>query len=264
MEAMDYQTIKLEQPAPGICLLTLNRPQALNALNSQLLGELEHALGGLARNRDARALLVTGAGDRAFVAGADIVEMSSLTAVEAQRFSEAGLRTFRAIEALDIPAIAVVNGFALGGGCELALACDWIVASEKAVFGQPEINLGIIPGFGGTQRLSRLVGRALALELILTGRQIKAEEAWRIGLVNQVAPAEELLAKALETARLLADKAPLAVRHAKQVVRRGLDLDLDNACALESDAFGLVFATEDWREGLEAFLQKRPARFFGK
>jgi len=260
---MSYQNLLLEQPESGIYLLTVNRPQALNALNAATLDELAQAAAQVAADAAARVLLVTGAGDKAFVAGADISEMRQLTADQAQAFSEKGMQVMHALEALPVPVIALVQGYALGGGCELAMACDWIIASDRAVFGQPEVNLGIPPGFGGTQRLTRLVGRAHALELIITARQVKADEALAIGLVNQVVSAAELRDKGLATARMIAGKGPVAVRLAKQAVQRGQDLDLANACAYETAAFALAFATADQREGMRAFLEKRAAQFNG-
>lgn len=261
---MNFQNLLLEQPEPGIYLLTVNRPRALNALNAATLAELAQAAAAVAADPAARVLLVTGAGEKAFVAGADISEMQSLTAAQAQAFSEAGMRVMHALEALPVPVIALVQGYALGGGCELALACDWIIAAESAVFGQPEVNLGIPPGFGGTQRLARLVGRARALELVTTARQVRADEALAIGLVTQVVPAAALRERGLELARIIALKAPVAVRLAKQVLHRGLDVDLGNACAQETAAFALAFATADQREGMRAFLEKRSAKFSGQ
>lgn len=261
---MTYQNIILEHAEPGIYVLTFNRPKALNALNAATLDELADAVARVAQDPAARALLVTGAGDKAFIAGADIAAMQGMSAQEAQAFSEKGQRAMQALEALPLPVIALVNGYALGGGCELALSCDWIVASERAVFGQPEVNLGIPPGFGGTQRLARLVGRARALELVITGRQIKAEEALRIGLVNDVVPGAQLIEKGLETARVIAAKAPLAVRVSKQALQRGLDLDLANGCVLETSLFAFAFGSADRKEGMTAFLEKRAAKFEGK
>lgn len=261
---MTYQNIILEHAEPGIYVLTVNRPQSLNALNASTLEELLNAVARVAGDGAARVLLITGAGEKAFVAGADISAMRNMTALEAHAFSDKGQRVMQAIEALPIPAIALVNGYALGGGCELALACDWIIASDRASFGQPEVNLGIPPGFGGTQRLARAVGRARALELITTGRQVKAEEALRIGLVNAVVPGGELTEKGIETARLIAAKAPVAVRVSKQAVQRGLDLDLANGCVLETSLFAFAFGTADRMEGMTAFLEKRPAKFEGR
>lgn len=261
---MAYENLIVEELEPGIHRITVNRPKALNALNPETIAELGQAVAALAADAGARVLLITGAGEKAFVAGADISRMVSMTPVEGQRFSEAALKVFRAIELLPFPVMALVNGYALGGGCELAMACDWIVASDNAVFGQPEVNLGINAGFGGTQRLPRRVGTAMAMELLVTGRQMKADEALSIGFANHVYGKDELLPRALEMARLVASKGPLAVRYTKQLVQRGQDLDLDNACAMESDVFGLLCATEDKREGMQAFLEKRVARFQGR
>ena len=190
--------------------------------------------------------------------------MQSMTPMAAEAFSRRGMQVAAALEALPFPVIALVNGFALGGGCELAMACDWIVASEKAVFGQPEVSLGIPPGFGGTQRLPRLIGRGRAMELLTTGRQVKADEALRIGLANHVVPPEQLMAKGLELARMVAGKAPIAVRVTKQAAHCGLDMDLANGCGLESSLFALAFGTADRKEGMAAFLEKRPAKFQGQ
>jgi enoyl-CoA hydratase len=261
---MSYANIVLESPEAGIYLLTVNRPKALNALNGETLDEIALAVGEIGADAAARVLLVTGAGEKAFVAGADIAQMQSFTSAQAQAFSEKGNRTFRALELLPVPAIALVNGFALGGGCELAMACDWVIASERAQFGQPEVNLGVVAGFGGTQRLPRLIGRSLAMELLVTGRMIKADEALRIGLVNHVVPADELRDKGLAVARTIALKGPVAVRLTKQIVQRGQDMDLVNACQQEAYAFGLTCASEDQKEGMKAFLEKRPARFTGR
>jgi len=261
---MDYETISLDKVEPGVFLLTIERPKQLNALSPQVLGELARAVVHLNRDGDARALLVTGAGERAFVAGADIGAMGAMSAIEGREFALEGHAALRALELAPFPVIALVNGYALGGGCELALACDWIVASDNAVFGQPEVNLGVVPGFGGTQRLARLVGKAMALELICTGRQIDAHEALRIGLVNHVVPAAQLRDKGFELARMAAAKAPLAVKMAKHLVQRGQDLDLANANAMEADVFGLLFSTSDRREGMDAFLAKRSPKFEGR
>jgi enoyl-CoA hydratase len=262
--AMDFETILLERVEPGVDLLTINRPKQLNALSPQVLAEIARALVQLNGRGDTRALLVTGAGERAFVAGADIAAMNAMSGVQGREFALEGHAALRALELAPFPAIALVNGYALGGGCELALACDWIVAADNATFGQPEVNLGIVPGFGGTQRLARLVGKAMALELIATGRPIKADEALRIGLVNHVVPAAELRDKGLELARMAAAKAPLAVKMAKHLVQRGQDIDLANANAMEADVFGLLFGTDDRREGMDAFLAKRAPKFGGR
>jgi len=261
---MSYENITLEQPEAGVFLLTLRRPRALNALDSATLDELAHAIARVAADEQARVTLITGAGERAFVAGADIGEMQNFSPREARAFSEKGMRVMRALEALPVPVIALVNGYALGGGCEIALACDWILAAENAAFGQPEVSLGIPPGFGGTQRLPRRVGRALALELLTTGRQMKADEALRVGLANHVYPASELVQRGREMARAIASKGPLAVRLAKEAARRGENLDLENACALETSLFALACATSDQKEGMRAFLEKRTPQFQGK
>lgn len=261
---MDENLVVLEQAGPGIYLLRINRPKALNALNSATLSALTEAAAAIEADAGARVLLVTGSGDKAFVAGADIAEMRDLDPVQAAAFSQAGMRAMKALETLPVPVIALVNGYALGGGCELALACDWIIASERAVFGQPEVNLGIPPGFGGTQRLLRRVGRARATELVTTGRQVPASEALALGLVAQVVAPETLLDTGLALARTIAAKGPLAVRLAKQAVRCGADLDLASACAYETAQFALAFASEDQKEGMRAFLEKRPPRFGGR
>ena len=261
---MSYESILLETPEDGIYLLTINRPKVLNALNSATIAEIDDAIRQVRGDAQARALLITGAGDKAFVAGADISEMQGMSALEAKDFGQRGLNVFRSLENLPVPVIAVVNGYALGGGCELAMSCDWILAAENAAFGQPEVNLGVPPGFGGTQRLLRLVGRGIAMEMLMTGRQVKAEEALRIGLATKVYPQEQLMAEALEVARIIKTKGPIAVRLAKEVVQRGQDLDLENACVLESEVFGLAFSTEDQREGMRAFLERRPAAFRGR
>jgi enoyl-CoA hydratase len=236
----------------------------LNALSSKVMAELARLAGELERSADVRVVILTGAGDKAFVAGADIAAMSSMTVIEGREFALRGHATLRSLELSPFPVIALVNGFALGGGCELALACDWIVASEKAVFGQPEVNLGICPGFGGTQRLARLVGKAMALEIICTGRQVKADEALRIGLANHVVAHDQLHEEGLRLARMIAAKGPLAVKMAKHLVQRGQDIDLANANAMEADVFGYLCATEDRHEGMAAFLGKRAPKFKGR
>jgi enoyl-CoA hydratase len=261
---MAFKNILLEQPDAGIYLLTVNRPKALNALNAATLDDIASALRAVAADDRARVLLVTGAGEKAFVAGADIAEMKDATIEEGRAFSEQGMQVMHALEALPVPVIALVNGYALGGGCELAMACDWILAAENAVFGQPEVNLGILPGFGGTQRLPRRIGSARALELLTTARQVKATEALAIGLANHIFPASELKAKGLEMARVIAAKGPVAVRLAKEAVKRGGNLDLFTACTLETDLFARAFGSADRKEGMAAFLEKRPTRFSGQ
>ena len=261
---MSFETIHLEERETGIYLLTVNRPKQLNALSPQVLYEIAAAVAEVAGRSDARVLMLTGAGDKAFVAGADIAAMSSMTPIEGREFALKGHATLRALELAPFPVIALVNGFALGGGCELALACDWIVASDKAVFGQPEVKLGICPGFGGTQRLARVVGKSMALELVCTGRQVKADEALKIGLANHVVAADALLEQGLKLARMVAQKGPVAVKMSKHLVQRGQDIDLANANAMEADVFGFLCATDDRREGMDAFLAKRPAKFAGR
>jgi enoyl-CoA hydratase len=247
----------------AVGLLTLDRADALNALDRAMLLALEQRLAEAANDDSLRAVVLTGAG-RAFAAGADIAQMRGMTPSEAEAFSQLGHRVFGALEALRVPTIAAVNGYALGGGCELACACDWIYASEKARFGQPEVNLGIIPGFGGTSRLTRRVGLAMAKELVLTGAPVPAEEALRIGLVNRVLPLDELLPCALAAGELIASKGPAAVAIAKRVMQEGQDVDPRVAHALEQQAFGLVFSTEDRGEGIAAFLEKRDPVFKGR
>jgi len=261
---MNFQNILLEQPEAGIYLLTVNRPKALNALNAATLDEIATAVMTVAGDAAARVLLITGAGEKAFVAGADIAGMQNMSLEQAREFSENGTRVMHSLEALPVPVIALVNGYALGGGCELALACDWILAADNALFGQPEVNLGISPGFGGTQRLPRRVGPARALELLTTARQVKAQEAVAIGLANHVYPASELRAKGFEMARMISAKGSIAVRLVKRAVQNGLNLDLYTACALETDLFTRAFGTQDRKGGMSAFLEKRPARFTGK
>jgi enoyl-CoA hydratase len=241
-------------------VLTHDRPDALNALDRATLEALESRIAEVAADASLRAAVLTGAG-RAFAAGADIAQMRGMTPAEAEAFSRLGHRVFSALEALRVPVIAAVNGYALGGGCELALACDWIYASSKARFGQPEVNLGIIPGFGGTSRLLRRVSPGMARELVLGGAPIAAEEALRIGLVNRVLPPEELLKGALAACDAIAQKGPLAVASAKRVMLEAQTVDARVAQALEQQAFGLVFASEDRAEGMGAFLEKRDPAF---
>lgn len=260
---MEFETILLAAVEPGIYCLTINRPAQFNALNAQTLADIQAATDYLKTQADARVLLITGAGQKAFVAGADIKEMQSKTAIEGQAFGRQGMLAFRSLELLPLPVIAVVQGFALGGGCELAMSCDWIIASEQAQFGQPEVALGVTPGFGGTQRLSRLIGRSKALELLVSGRRINAATALDWGLVNHVYPADELMNEALKIAREIAAQAPLAVQMCKQLVIRGQDLELATACLLEEQAFGLSFSTADQKEGMTAFVEKRKALFRG-
>lgn len=245
----------------GIVRLTINRPKALNALNGAVLLELEALLTQLEQRADLRGVLITGAGEKSFVAGADITEMRDKTPEEARAFASQALRTIKRLETLPVPVVALVNGFCLGGGCELALACDWAVASDNAIFGQPEVLLGVIPGFGGTQRLPRRVGPAMALDLVTTGRKINAQEALRIGLVNQVMPQTELESYADELIKQLAGNGPQAVRASKQAVHDGMEQELDSALALETALFAFCFAGEEQKEGMSAFVEKRKPNF---
>ena len=258
---MDYEFLKIERQG-AITILMISAPKSLNALNSTILKELGHFVANL--DDETRVLIITGDGEKSFVAGADIAEMAHLNEAQGQEFGCLGARVFRAIETLPIPVIAAVNGFALGGGCELAMACDIRIASVKAKFGQPEVGLGIIPGFSGTYRLPKLIGQGYAKEMIYTGKVIRADEALRIGLVNAIYEPEELMPKAIEMAQAMITKAPCAISLAKQSINDGYDLDADEAIALENRLFGKCFATQDQKEGMDAFLTKRKPDFHGK
>ena len=236
-------------------ILTINRPKALNALNSQVLDELNEAIDAIDVN-ETRALILTGAGDKSFVAGADIGEMSTLTKSEGEAFGKKGNDVFRKLETLEIPVIAAVNGFALGGGCEISMSCDIRICSENAIFGQPEAGLGITPGFGGTQRLARIVGPGMAKQMIYTARNIKADEAYRIGLVNAVYPQEELLPAAEKMAAGIAKNAPIAVRNCKKAINDGISLPIEKAVEVEEKLFGDCFETHDQVEGMACFLSR--------
>lgn len=238
-----------------IATITINRPKALNALNSQVLDELNEALDAVDLNT-VRCLILTGAGDKSFVAGADIGEMSTLTKAEGEAFGKKGNDVFRKLETFPIPVIAAVNGFALGGGCEISMSCDIRICSDNAVFGQPEVGLGITPGFGGTQRLARTVGVGMAKQMIYTARNIKADEAYRIGLVNAVYPQDELLPAAEKLASTIAKNAPIAVRNCKKAINDGLQTDMDKAIVIEEKLFGDCFETEDQKAGMANFLEK--------
>jgi len=239
----------------NIAIITIDRPEALNALNLDVLGELEQAVSRAESDKDVYVLIITGEG-RSFVAGADIAQMKDLTADEGRAFGEFGSRVFSKIESLSKPVIAAVNGFALGGGCELAMACDIRLAGEKAKLGQPEVGLGITPGFGGTQRLPRIVGLSKAKELIFTAQTITADEALRIGLVSQVLPSEELMGAAIEMAKSIAKNAQIAVRQSKLAINKGMQCDIDTGLAFEAQAFGLCFSTEDQKDAMTAFVNK--------
>jgi enoyl-CoA hydratase len=254
--------VKMEQ-LDRVLRLTIDRAEAMNAANSELLNELIESMADASANQETRAVILTGAGDRAFVAGADIKEMSGMSPLQAREYSHQGHRLTQMIEEMEKPVIAALNGAALGGGCEIALACDMRIASDRAKLGQPEVKLGIIPGWGGTFRLARLVGEGMARELILTGRVVSAEEALRIGLVNAVVPPERVAEEALKVAAGIADAGPLAVAFAKRSMHLARSLDAASAAELEEDLFSLAFTTGDGREGLAAFLEKRPAVFRG-
>ncbi len=245
----------------ALSILTIHRPEKLNALNALVLHEMRLAIEELRGRHETRVLVVTGAGEKAFVAGADIAEMSAMRLEEARAFARSGHVTLDALEQLPVPVIAAVNGFALGGGCEIALACDFIYASENAKFGQPEVKLGVIPGFGGTQRLLRRVGVAMAREIVFTGRTLSAQEALAIGLVNKVVPQAELMNAVHETAALIAEMGPLAVAEAKKVIREGEGRLLKDANTLEIEGFAGLFETADQKEGMKAFIEKRKAAF---
>ena len=255
-----YQTLRYEKQE-NIGILTINRPEALNALNSTVITELEQVVAALESDRDVRCLILTGEG-RSFMAGADIGEQLPLDVAGGRKWGQRGSALMRRIEKLEFPTIAAVNGFALGGGCELALSCDIILASEKAKFGQPEVGLGITPGFSGTQRLPRRVGIAKAKELIFSGKVIGAAEAEKIGLVNAVYAPEELIPGAIAMAKSFTANAPIAVKYSKACIDRGMQMDIDDGIALENELFAMCFATADQKEGMSAFVEKRKEKHF--
>ncbi|BBA50837.1 enoyl-CoA hydratase-related protein [Fusobacterium varium] len=242
-------------------IITINRPKALNALNSEVLKELDACLDGV-NLETTRALILTGSGEKSFVAGADIGEMSTLTKAEGEAFGKIGNDVFRKLETFPIPVIAAINGFALGGGCEISMSCDIRICSDNALFGQPEVGLGITPGFGGTQRLARIIGVGKAKEMIYAATNVKADEALRIGLVNAVYPLEELMPAAKKLAGKIAKNAPIAVRACKKAINEGLDVDMDKAIVIEEKLFGSCFESEDQKEGMLAFLEKRKVEGF--
>lgn len=258
----NFENLRLEIEGP-IATITISRPKALNALNDATINDLAAAFDAIEANSDVRGVIITGDG-KAFVAGADISTMPSMTPEQAVQFSEKGSKLFRRIELLPIPVVAAVNGFALGGGCELMLSCDFAIASTAAKFGQPEVNLGIIAGFGGTQRLARKVPYGIAMELLLNAQMIDATEAARIGLVNRVVEPEALLDETKKALSKILAVGPVAVANTKKAIQRGLDMDLDSGLAEESRLFGECFATADAREGVTAFLEKRKPAFTGK
>ncbi len=259
---MEFKNLLIETTA-GVATLTINSPRTMNALNSALLGELECALYGLNLDASVKVVLLTGAGEKAFVAGADIKEMSVMTSVEGHQFALKGQRVMLLIEKMTKPVIAAVNGYTLGGGLELALACDFIYASEKAKFGFPEVTLGVIPGFGGTQNLSRLIGPNKANELIFSGKIIPAAQAQAWGIVNEVFAPEELLAKTMEIAQAIARVGTLAVAYAKDAIANGLNMGKEDGFRYEAAQFGVLFASADQKEGMGAFVEKRTAEFRG-
>ncbi|QGU94287.1 crotonase [Clostridium bovifaecis] len=259
---MEFKSILLKEEY-GIAILSINRPEVLNAINTEVLKELNKAIYYISENDDIKVVIIKGEG-RAFSAGGDVVEMQGYNSEQGRDFIKKGQDVFRRIEVLEKPIIAAVNGFALGGGCELAMSCDIRIAEENAKFGHPELNLGIIPGFGGTQRLVRLVGRGKAKELIYTGEIISAKKAEQIGLVERIVPRERLMEEAMEMAVKIASKGQVAVKYAKTVMTIGIETDIDTALEIERDAIGLCFATEDQKEGMSAFLEKRDAEFKGR
>jgi enoyl-CoA hydratase len=260
---MTFENLLIERD-DAVAIVTFNRPKVLNALNTQTLTELSEAIAGFKADAGVRAVVLTGAGEKAFVAGADINELAVHTPIEGQQHGRRGQQIFDAIEQLGKPVIAAVNGFALGGGCELAMACTMRIAADSARFGQPEINLGIIPGYAGSQRLPRLVGRGIALEMLLGGDMISAQRAYEVGLVNRVVPAAELMTEAKKIAHALASKAPIAVRYIIEAVHQGLEGPLAAGQFLESALFGAIASSADMKEGTKAFLEKRKAVWQGK
>ncbi|MBW1659209.1 MAG: enoyl-CoA hydratase/isomerase family protein [Deltaproteobacteria bacterium] len=260
---MSEELVLLEK-TPPLATITINRPKALNALNSKVLAELDKTLDRVNEDEEIRVVIITGSGEKAFVAGADIAEMSEMSPLEGSNFSRLGQLVFQKVQDLKKPVIAAVNGYALGGGSELALACDFIYASENAKFGLPEVTLGIFPGFGGTQRLPRLIGKSRAKELIFTGKMISAAEAYEMGMVNKVVPLDQLMDAVKEVATQIAKNGPIAVYVAKNLVDVGYDIPLDDGCLMESRSFGMCCSTEDKKEGMKAFLEKRKPVFKGR
>jgi len=260
---MSYQNLLLEKN-DQVATIVINRPKVLNALDMDTLRELEHAAGDLTDDQNIRAVILTGAGEKAFVAGADIAALSVMTSREALAFADFGHKVLNLLDRMPKPVIAAVNGYALGGGCELALACDFIYAAENAQLGLPEVNLGVIPGFGGTQRLARRVGQGMARELVFTGARLSAQRAKEVGLVNEVHPQAELIAKVRTVAETICQKGPVAIQQAKRAIRLGADISLTVASELERQTFAGLFGTDDLREGTRAFLEKRSAKFIGK
>lgn len=245
----------------GVAIITINRPKSLNALNYETLKELDSALDRAEDDKDVKVVIITGSGEKAFVAGADIAEMRNMTPLEAKKFSEYGQSVFRKIETLSKPVIAAVNGFALGGGCELSMACDIRIASKNAKFGQPEVGLGIIPGFSGTQRLPRIIGTSKAKELIFTGEMINSDEAYRIGLISKVVELSDLIEESKKLAKTMMSKSQIAISLAKEAINKGMETDIDTGNAIEAEKFSLCFTTDDQKEGMNAFSEKRAPKF---
>ncbi len=258
---MELKNVLLEKE-DHLAIVTINRPKALNALNSETLKDLNVVIEDLENDNNIYAVILTGAGEKSFVAGADIAEMKDLSEEEGKAFGELGNKVFLRLENLNKPVIAAIQGFALGGGCEIAMACDIRIASEKALFGQPEVGLGITPGFGGTQRLPRIVGIGKAKEIIYTAQNIKAEEAYRIGLVNKIVPLESLMDEAKAMAAKIIANAPIAVKLCKDAINRGMQVEIEKAVAIEAEDFGKCFASEDQTEGMSAFLERRKEKNF--
>lgn len=257
---MELKNVVIEKE-DNIAILTINRPKALNALNSETLNDISKAIQFLKMEKDVYVVILRGAGEKSFVAGADIAEMKDLNQEEGKNFGILGNKVFRELENLDKPVIAAISGFALGGGCELAMSCDIRIASEKAKFAQPEVGLGITPGFGGTQRLPRIVGAGIAKELIYTGKTIKADEALRIGLVNKVVEPENLMEETMKMAKMIAANAPIAVKLCKDAINRGTQVNIDEAVLIEAEDFGKCFSTDDQTEGMTAFIERREKNF---
>jgi len=260
---VEFANVILEKK-DRIGLLTINRPKALNALNKDTLLDIKAAVENVRDDNDVDVLVITGSGDKSFVAGADITFMLEMNALQGREFGQLGSGVFRLIESMEKPVIAAINGFCLGGGCELAMSCDFRISSEKGKFGQPEVGLGVTPGFGGTQRLPRIVGTGMANELLYTGDVIDANEALRIGLVNHVVPADELMDYVMKIAKKISSKGQISVRFCKKAVYEGIQTDIDRGLTVEADIFGLCFATEEQKEGMKAFVEKRKPNFTGK
>lgn len=260
---MEFKNLILEKKG-AVAVLTFNRPKALNALNTETLTELSAAVDAIGKDASIKVVICTGSGEKAFVAGADITEVNKLSALEGRQFGQLGQAVFRKIELLPQPVIAAINGFALGGGCELAMSCDIRIASENAQFGQPEVKLGVTPGFGGTQRLPRIVGTSMASELLFAGDNIDAQEAYRIGLVNRIYPLDTLMDEAMKLANRIVERAPIAVQLCKSAVQHGMNMDIDSAQAYEAEIFALSISTQDKKEGTTAFMERRKPVFEGR